>query len=79
MIAWRRKKRRRKRYEACDDVVRVARFERAASSSQSWRPTDWATPGYQNTLNTPTRGEASAAGERLPPKDRREPLFRLRS
>ena len=26
-------------------LVRVARFERAASSSQSWRPTDWATPG----------------------------------
>ena len=26
-------------------MVRVARFERAASSSQSWRPTDWATPG----------------------------------
>ncbi len=26
-------------------MVRVARFERAASSSQSWRPTNWATPG----------------------------------
>ena len=26
-------------------LVRVARFERAASSSQSWRPTNWATPG----------------------------------
>ena len=28
------------------DMVRVARLERAASTSQMWRPTNWATPGY---------------------------------
>ena len=27
-------------------MVRVARLERAASTSQMWRPTNWATPGY---------------------------------
>ena len=27
-------------------LVRVARLERAASTSQMWRPTNWATPGY---------------------------------
>ncbi len=27
-------------------LVRVARIERAASTSQMWRPTNWAIPGY---------------------------------
>ena len=37
-------------------MVRVARLERAASTSQMWRPTNWATPGYSFSAMIPRRG-----------------------
>lgn len=39
-------------------MVRVARLERAASCSQSRRPTNWATPGYvcDMRLRSPPKG-----------------------
>lgn len=36
-------------------MVRVARLERAASTSQMWRPTNWATPGYSVFAIIPRR------------------------
>ena len=36
-------------------MVRVARLERAASTSQMWRPTNWATPGYSISVIIPRR------------------------
>ena len=36
-------------------LVRVARLERAASTSQMWRPTNWATPGYSISVMIPRR------------------------
>ena len=36
-------------------MVRVARLERAASTSQMWRPTNWATPGYSISVMIPRR------------------------
>ena len=36
-------------------LVRVARLERAASTSQMWRPTNWATPGYSISIIIPRR------------------------
>ena len=36
-------------------MVRVARLERAASTSQMWRPTNWATPGYSISAIIPRR------------------------
>ena len=39
-------------------MVRVARLERAASTSQMWRPTNWATPGYSLSCHdTTARGK----------------------
>ena len=40
-------------------MVRVARLERAASTSQMWRPTNWATPGYSISVIIPQRGRKS--------------------
>ena len=40
-------------------MVRVARLERAASTSQMWRPTNWATPGYSISAIIPRRGRKS--------------------
>ena len=40
-------------------MVRVARLERAASTSQMWRPTNWATPGYSISIIIPRRGRKS--------------------
>ena len=40
-------------------MVRVARLERAASTSQMWRPTNWATPGYSISVIIPRRGRKS--------------------
>ena len=40
-------------------LVRVARLERAASTSQMWRPTNWATPGYSISAIIPRRGRKS--------------------
>ena len=40
-------------------MVRVARLERAASTSQMWRPTNWATPGYSISDIIPRRGRKS--------------------
>ena len=40
-------------------MVRVARLERAASTSQMWRPTSWATPGYSISIIIPRRGRKS--------------------
>ena len=37
-------------------MVRVARLERAASTSQMWRPTNWATPGYSISAIIPRWG-----------------------
>ena len=33
----------------------MARLERAASTSQMWRPTNWATPGYSISVIIPRR------------------------
>ena len=40
-------------------MVRVARLERAASTSQMWRPTNWATPGYSISAIIPRWGRKS--------------------
>ena len=40
-------------------LVRVARLERAASTSQMWRPTNWATPGYLIVMIIPRSGRKS--------------------
>ena len=40
-------------------MVRVARLERAASTSQMWRPTNWATPGYSVSAIIPRQGGKS--------------------
>ena len=40
-------------------MVRVARLERAASTSQMWRPTNWATPGYSISVIIPRRERKS--------------------
>ena len=40
-------------------MVRVARLARAASTSQMWRPTNWATPGYSISAIIPRRGRKS--------------------
>ena len=40
-------------------MVRVARLERAASTSQMWRPTNWATPGYSISAIIPRQGGKS--------------------
>ena len=37
----------------------MARLERAASTSQMWRPTNWATPGYSISIIIPRRGRKS--------------------
>ena len=40
------KKTRRKRYDACDELVRVAGVEPTASWTRTMRATNCATPGY---------------------------------
>ena len=40
-------------------MVRVARLERAASTPQMWRPTNWATPGYSISAIIPRQGGKS--------------------
>ena len=42
------------------EMVRVARLERAASTSQMWRPTNWATPGSRQKKLAPFRFRLSA-------------------
>ena len=58
----------------CPSMVRVARLELAASSSQSWRPTNWATPGNKRSDNDSSQSrplQARRDGVRFPCRGRR--------